>query len=155
MSEKLKLAATDEDDLAIISAHLQDAVMLVGDMRYNRAEKSMMFVLGRFNWRDAQIQKGEKPYTRHQSALQFDRVEAVKSCNIRQDAKAAVLSLLSIGFETTDAPSGYITLVFSGGGAVRLEVECIEGRLADLGPLWETTSRPWHEETTTQAEGDG
>ncbi|HHK74103.1 MAG TPA: DUF2948 family protein, partial [Rhizobiales bacterium] len=88
------------------------------------------------------------------SALQFDHVEAVKSFNIRQQAKAAVLSLLSIGFEVTDAPSGQITLVFSGGGAVRLDVECIEGRLRDLGPQWKTGSRPWHEETAGPAKGD-
>ncbi len=146
MSNLLKLAVTDEDDLAVISAHLQDAVMLVGDMRYAPADKSMIFVLGRFDWRGALDQEQKNTYARLQTALQFDRVEAVQTRNIRKDAKMAVLSLLSIGFEPTKAPSGYITLVFSGGGAIRLDVECIEGRLADLGPQWETTSRPWHEE---------
>ena len=55
-----------------------------------------------------------------------------------------MLSLLAISFAATDAPAGTVELVFSGGGAIRLEVECIEARLADLGGAWEASSRPVH-----------
>ncbi len=54
------------------------------------------------------------------------------------------MSLLALTFEATDAPSGHIDMVFSGGAAVRLEVECIEVRMKDLGPVWEAVARPGH-----------
>jgi hypothetical protein len=55
-----------------------------------------------------------------------------------------VLELLALSFETAEAPSGGVTLHFAGGGAIRLDVECIEGELKDLGPVWRAASRPSH-----------
>jgi hypothetical protein len=55
-----------------------------------------------------------------------------------------VLNLLAVEFEETDAPAGVVTLTFSGGGALRLEVECLEAELADLGPSWPAGCRPVH-----------
>jgi Protein of unknown function (DUF2948) len=54
------------------------------------------------------------------------------------------LSLLAITFETGEAPAGAVTLQFSGGAAIRLNVDCIEAQMKDLGPMWETPSRPGH-----------
>jgi hypothetical protein len=67
---------------------------------------------------------------------------------VPQDKKGEVLSLLALGFEPlkADAPDGHITLIFAGGAAVRLEVECIEVELRDLGPGWRTDSMPEHPE---------
>ena len=53
-----------------------------------------------------------------------------------------MLNLLAVEFDETDAPSGAVTLIFSGGAALRLEVECLECELADLGPTWTATARP-------------
>ena len=152
MSDKLKLAALDLPDLEVISAHLQDAVMLIGDMRYDAATGSIIFLMNRFDWSRTGPKGDEQPYRRRQTALQFDRVQRVRSRKIRIDAKMAVLSLLSIAFEQTDAPSGNVKLTFSGGGEMELEVECIEARLADTGPEWQTASRPDHE---SQDSSDG
>ena len=58
--------------------------------------------------------------------------------------KDAVLNLLAVEFSETEAPSGVVTLTFSGGAAVRLEVECLEAELADLGPSWTTAACPVH-----------
>ncbi len=158
MSERLKLAVTDEDDLAVVSAHLQDAIMLVGDIKYDPAHKNIILMLNRFDWTGTQDQGQEGVFSRCRCALQFDRVEAVKVHNIRLDAKIAVLSLLNIGFEGTDLPSGRVIFNFSGGGAIRLDVECIEARLADLGPEWQTKLKPGHDDaiapTRTNEESD-
>ncbi len=144
MSEQLKLAALDTSDLEVIAAHLQDAVMLIGDMRFDPKAGNIIFLLNRFDWSHG----GDdgQPYRRRQTALQFDRVRRVRSRKIRMDAKMAVLSLLNIAFEQNDAPSGLVRLVFSGGGEIELDVECIEARLSDTGPEWETASKPDHDD---------
>ena len=151
-SDLLKLTALDADDLRVISAHLQDAVMRVGDMRYLPVENRFAVVLNRFDWESAANGAGNV-FTRRRTGLRFDRVSAVKASNIRQGAPDAVLSLLAIEFEPADEPSGFITLVFSGGGAVRLEAECIEAAMTDLGPVWGTSSRPDHQAADEAQEG--
>jgi hypothetical protein len=67
-----------------------------------------------------------------------------KCRNVDQAAKDGVLNLLAVEFAETEAPSGVVTLTFSGGAALRLEVECLEAELADLGPTWTTAACPVH-----------
>ncbi len=138
----LKLAALDADDLAVVSAHLQDAVLNAGDLSYLRKARKFALVANRFVWEHGA--KAEH-FERRRTGLHFDRVTGVKVQNIDRSDREAVLSLLSIGFEETDAPSGTIILAFSGGGTIRLEVECIEAQLSDLGPAWATEHLPRHE----------
>lgn len=144
----LKLAALDAEDLAVLSAHLQDAVLKVGAMHYLPVEQRFAVTLNRFDWLETDM----KPYRRRQSALVLDRVSGVRSQCIKRDAEDAILELLAIEFCQGDAPSGHIELIFAGGGAVRLEVECIEARLADLGPAWETGCQPAHDLAETKPE---
>ncbi|VAW13436.1 FIG00450379: hypothetical protein [hydrothermal vent metagenome] len=147
----LKLAALDEDDLSVLSAHLQDAVLKVGEMQYLPAEHRFAVTLNRFDWlHDSAADR--LPYRRRQAALVIDRVAAVRSQAIKRGADDAVLVLLATEFSPGEAPSGHIDLIFAGGGAVRLEVECIEVRLADLGPEWETGSQPAHDLSETVSE---
>ena len=141
---RLKLAAMDADDLAIISAHLQDAVLRVGDMTWRPAERRFVAVINRFDWEHC-IARGKGPWRRRRAGLSFDRVMSAQIRRLRSDSADAVLSLLAIEFEAGEAPGGAITLQFAGGGGVRLDVECIEARLTDLGPAWETPSRPEHD----------
>lgn len=144
----LKLTALDAEDLEVLSAHLQDAVLTVGDLKYLPAEQRFAGVMNRFDWSGAASgDKGPdgKPFRRRKTGLRFDRVRAVRAQNIRMDDKEAILSLLAVSFEATEDPSGHVTLHFSGGGAVRLDVECIEAGLADLGPVWGTGNRPEHD----------
>jgi hypothetical protein len=56
-----------------------------------------------------------------------------------------VLELLALGFEAGDPPAGAVHLLFAGGGTVKIEVECIEARLADLGAAWATAAKPKHD----------
>ena len=134
----LALAALDTEDLAVISAHMQDAVLRLGDIRYNKRLGKFSLLANRFAW-----EEGGSPQ-RRLTALQFDRVTEVKSQNILQGEKSAVVSLLTITFEAGELPSGTILLTFSGGGTIRLAVECIEVQMKDLGPAWSTANTPAH-----------
>jgi hypothetical protein len=145
--ESLKLNALDEEDLAIISTQLQDAVLRVGDLLYQPPHHNFAMVLNRFDWGDALTpERRKKTYTRVRTGLQFGHVLSVKKSKVMQTNMDAVIDLLAIEFTPTQAPSGIITLVFAGGGAIRLEVECIEARLNDLGLAWQTGNLPDHEE---------
>jgi hypothetical protein len=136
----LKLSALDPADLEIISAHMQDAVVTIGDIRYLKQERKFALIANRFLW-----QTEKPPFERRRTGLSFDRVLEAKSQRIRQGADDAVLALLAISFIADAEPSGTIVLTFSGGGQINLKVECIEARLEDLGPAWETPNLPSHD----------
>jgi hypothetical protein len=138
--EQIKLVALDKDDLAVISAHLQDAVLRVEDLAYLPRERCFVVGLRRFDW---EAPEREKP-RRRLAALQFKRVTAVRRQKVDPARQKDVLNLLAVDFVETEAPSGRIMLVFSGGAAIELTVECIEAQLNDLGPVWEASSRPVH-----------
>ncbi|WP_336485769.1 DUF2948 family protein [Methylobacterium nigriterrae] len=140
--ELLKLAALDPEDLTIISAHLQDAILRAGDLTYLAAEHRFVLCVRRFDWSAG---PGEPP-RRRLAGVHFERVLGVRTRGIAPGRHAdATLSLLAVTFEPGDAPSGAVTLVFAGGAAIRLEVECVEVRLKDLGPVWEAQERPAHD----------
>ncbi len=139
----LKLLALDEEDLAVVSSHLQDAVVRVGDMAYVPSQKRFAAVVNRFDWESAVGEKADD-YRRRRTALRFDRVLGAKHKDLRPNAPDRVLSLLAINFEASDAPSGRVTLTFSGDVTVQLEVECLEVELRDLGPAWPTRHKPEH-----------
>ena len=142
----LKLIALDADDLSVISAHLQDAVLQVGDVAYLPREKRFAAIANRFDWLEAidDARRGSEAYARRRAALRFERVLGAKLHNIDLGRKGTVLSLLAISFEPAEAPEGNITLHFADGGAIRLHVECIEAELKDLGPVWQAKSKPCH-----------
>ncbi|WP_346899049.1 DUF2948 family protein [uncultured Roseibium sp.] len=142
--DQLKLAALDAEDLEVLSAHLQDAVLTVGDIRYLPKERKAIFVVNRFVW-DKAADKRTGDHERRRAVLAVAQVSAMKATRIRQDAKGAVLELLAVTFEEGDAPAGRIKLEFAGGGTVLLEVDCIEAQLADLGAAWSTPNRPAHD----------
>jgi hypothetical protein len=142
--DRIRLIALDEEDLAVLSAHAQDAVMKVGDLVWLAKEGRFVLAMNRFIWEKA-VDGRRENFERRRAALAFDRVKSVKSSCVRRDRPDGVLELLAISFEETDAPAGYVTLIFAGGGAVRLEVECIEARLADLGAAWACTGMPVHD----------
>jgi len=140
--DRLKLVALDGDDIEVVSAHLQDAVIKAADIHWRPAEKRVVVGLNRFDWEAA---NGNSPeFRRRLAALRFERVSACKCRNVDAAAKNQVLNLLAIAFEANNPPSGVVTLTFSGGAALRLEVECLEAELADLGPVWVTECCPAH-----------
>jgi hypothetical protein len=140
--EPVKFVALDRDDLEVVSAHLQDALVKVADISWRRQEKRLVVALSRFDWLAAE---GARPELRRcRSALRFERVTCCKCRSVDPAGKDAVLNLLAVEFAETDPPAGVVTLIFSGGGKLRLEVECLEAELADLGPSWPAAARPVH-----------
>src|SRR5262245_10216030 len=119
---QLKLLALDEEDLIVVSSHLQDAVMRVGDMTYLPSQQRFAAILNRFDWEKA---SSDGTNERHRAALRFDRVRGAKLKGLKPHHEEKVLELLAVQFEPSEAPGGYIDLVFSGDATVRLEVECI------------------------------
>jgi hypothetical protein len=138
----LKFIVLDEEDLEVVSAHVQDAVVTAADVLWRPREKRVVVALNRFDWEGAQ--NGDPEYHRRRAALRFERVLACKCRDIDPAGKDAILNLLAVEFAETDAPSGTVTLTFSGGKALRLEVECLEAELADLGPAWTACGCPAH-----------
>jgi hypothetical protein len=141
--DQLKLIALDQDDIAIVSTHLQDAVVKVADIVWLPSEKRLVLGLNRFDWEACGCE--DPCYKRRRTALRFERVMSVRCRNVRSSQKDAVLNLLAVEFDEADAPAGAVTLIFSGGAALRLEVECLECELADLGPTWDARGRPVHQ----------
>lgn len=137
----LKLLAFDQEDLAILSAHMQDAVLKVGDVAYLPKERRFAFAANRFDWETSVEGKANR---RRATAVHFEGVRGVKSRGLSLDKKDEPLVLLAIAFEETDAPAGAVLLHFSGGACIRLDVECLEAALKDLGPSWETARCPVH-----------
>jgi hypothetical protein len=127
-----KLIALDADDLAVISAHVQDARVQTGDIIWRQSEKRLVVGMNRLDWE--QTLCGETEPRRLIAALRFDRVLSCKSRHINLDAPETTLELLGIEFHPGQAPGGSAVLMFSHGGALRLDVECLECELADLGP---------------------
>lgn len=138
----LRLSAEDAADLDVISTCLQDAVTQVRDLAYLPHARRFACVVNRFRW------EGEGRTGRHERArtgLHFENVEAARVRGIAKDRPDGVLNILAIRFEELNAPSGIVTLTFSGGGEIRLEVEALEASLSDLGLVWETPNLPQHD----------
>ena len=140
--DPLKFVVLDEEDLEVVSAHVQDAVVKASEVLWRPQEKRVVVALNRFDWEGAQSDKPE--YHRRRAALRFERVLSCKCRQMNPAGKDTVLNLLAVEFSETDAPSGVVTLTFSGGAALRLDVECLEAELADLGPSWSAAACPTH-----------
>ena len=138
--EPLKFVALDPDDLEVVSTHLQDAEVKVADVHWRPQEQRLVVGLDRFDWQAWNASNPEM--CRRRAALRFDRVLTCKCKQVAPQGKETVLNLLAVEFETTDTPAGIVTLVFSGGPALRLEVECLEVELVDLGPARVAAAHP-------------
>lgn len=140
--DPLKFVVLDEEDLEVVSAHVQDAVVKASEVLWRPQEKRVVVALNRFDWEGAQT--GDPEYHRRRAALRFERVLSCKCRQMNPAGKDAVFNLLAVEFSEIDAPSGVVTLTFSGGAVLRLNVECLEAELADLGPSWNAASCPTH-----------
>jgi Protein of unknown function (DUF2948) len=160
-ADELKLIALDKDDIEVISAHVQDSLVKVADILWRPSDHRFVMALNRFDWvAAAEIARtgggtgapcgtrskaaAKADYRRCRTALRFERVLACKCRNLDQTAKDAQLNLLAVEFAETDSPAGVVSLIFSGGGIIRLTVECLEAELADLGEVSAAAICPDH-----------
>lgn len=146
--KRLKLKAADAEDLTVIAACMQDALMDLGEMGYVEEERRFAAVFIRFKHETAQAGRLDRPYLEQVTAgLHFDRVKAVKFRGLDRSERSKPLELLTIASEPAPRGGVWITLVFAGGGAIRLQADAIACRLEDLGEPWPTTLKPDHRET--------
>jgi hypothetical protein len=145
MKPGLTIAAEDAADLEIISAQLQDAVARVKDLVYLPRARRFAGVFNRFKWEDAERFTGRN--LRVRSGLHFENVLSVKSLNLTRENPYAIVSLLALRFvpNADDDCGGTVELLFSGGGAMKLEVECLDAGLTDLSGPWAANARPKHQ----------
>lgn len=140
----LKLLAEDADDLGVISAALQDAVIRIGDIRYEPVTRQLTIACNRFRWEAA----GEGGGERVRSGVQLGGVVKLQARGLRRDAPEAVVSLLAITFEPAadkGDPGGAILFRFAGDADLRAEVECVDLAMADVSGPWPTPRRPGHD----------
>ncbi len=130
-SDQLKLIALDADDLSVISAHVQDAHVQASGIVWRQDQMRLVVGMNRLDWEQT-LSGGTRP-RRLIAALRFDRVLACKSRNIDLGQPEATLELVGIEFHPGESPGGRALLLFSHGGALRLDVECLECELTDLG----------------------
>lgn len=140
----LRLTAEDEADLEIMSAALQDAVCQVRDLAFLPSTRRFACVVNRFRW-EGEGASRRITHERVRTGLHFENVLSARARNIAQDRPEGVLNLLAIRFDELNPPSGLVTLIFSGGAEMRLEVEALEAHLSDLGIVWETPNKPAHD----------
>jgi hypothetical protein len=137
----LKLRAEDAEDLAVISACLQDALVAVRDLAYVPEDRAFLFVANRFRWENGlSPAPGEAGFERTLCGITFSEVAAVSYNGFRRSEDGRILSLLAIR-----PGGGAVHLEFSGGATIRLEVARILCLAKDLGEPWPTQWQPRHD----------
>jgi hypothetical protein len=154
MTPPLKIIAHDAEDLAVVSACLQDALIPLNEMRYLLQERRFIMVANRFRWeraalpgqgtnfgKDADFDSDEDlgAQQRTHAGICIDRVLAVRSRNIDRSRPDDFLSLLSVRLD-----GNKLAFVFAGGGTIQIEIEGLALYLSDLGKAWPTQWRPDH-----------
>jgi hypothetical protein len=139
----LRLKAEDAPGLEVLSAALQDSVLMAGDLKFETRARRFTAVVNRFRWEEP---KKTGPFERVRAALAFECVGAVKSTRLNRADKQAIASILTLAFDPApEPPGGVARIVLAGGGEIRLDVECIDAVLLDLSDPWPTPRKPNHE----------
>ena len=142
-AKNLKLIARTEEDLRVISAHLQDSIVSTSDIASLKKNNIFLMQLNRFMWED--VEKGVfRKNKRIRTILKFDNVIEVNSKNIGQVSKDKFLDFLAI--ESNQMPNNNyeLKLIFSGDSIIRVIAEVIEVALDDQGEPWDTKNKPKH-----------
>ena len=143
--KNLKLMARTEEDMKVVSAHLQDSIANVADIANLEKNRIFLMQLNRFMWED--VEKGIlRKNKRIRTVLKFDNVIKVHSKNINQLKKDKFLDFLTI--ETNKMPDNNyeMKIVFAGDSVIKVIAEVIEVTLDDQGSAWDTKNMPKHKE---------
>ena len=151
-AQPLRLLAADLEDIAVIAACVQDAVLTIGDMGYDPKQRRFALVGNRFRWESLPDRDSDANFAgteggsaeRVRAGLHFNGVSSAQLQGFDQKDVSKVLNLLTVTAETGAEGAATITLVFAEGGLVRLQAECIDAQLSDLGAPWATPNRPFH-----------
>jgi hypothetical protein len=152
----VKLRATDPEDLQILAANLQDAIVPVSEMLFQPEARRFVLVANRFRWETAaRLEERPAPaespddaafapdarFERIHCGLRVEGVRSVRHRGFDRRDRGGLLELLTVGVD----PSGCLELVFAGGAAIRLEIDRIDCFLEDIGEAWPTQWRPRHD----------
>jgi hypothetical protein len=135
----LNLGALDAADLEVISSLVQDAVFPASEMQWDKKGQRFVLLLNRMRWEDEGAARHAPE--RVQSLLVFNTVQSVASQGVPKGDENTVLSVLHIGFDQMQAPSGHVLLTLAGDGAIRLVVEALDVTLKDVTRPYAAPSR--------------
>ena len=139
----LKLLATSDKDLRVVSAHLQDAIVCIKDIANLKRNRIFLIQLNRFMWED--VEKGVfRKNKRIRTILKFDNVLSIVSKNIDLEKKDNFLDFLTIESNLLPDKSYGIKLIFSGDSIIKINAEIIDVTLDDQGMPWESKTVPKH-----------
>ncbi len=142
-TQNLKLIAKTDEDLRVISAHLQDAIVSPSEIANLKKNKIFLIQLNRFMWED--VEKGVfRKNKRIKTFLKFENVTSVSSKNIKQENKDRFLDFLAIECKEIPDKNYEMKLIFSGDSIIKIFAEVIEVTLDDQGDSWETKAKPKH-----------
>ena len=141
---RLNLIGDNEEDLKVISAYLQDSIVVMKDIVFLKKNKSFVMMVNRFMWED--VEKGFlRSNKRVRSAVRFEGVIQVKSKNINQKNTNKILEYLAMKCDSDENGNKKIKIFFSGNGMIILTSEAIDVVMNDLGEPWNVKSIPKHE----------
>ena len=141
--KNLKLIAKTEEDLRVVSAHLQDSIVNVADIASLKKNNIFLMQLNRFMWED--VEKGVfRKNKRIRTVLKFENVLRVVSKNINQQIKDKFLDFLAIETNITPDNNYEMKIIFAGDSIIRIISEVIEVTLDDQGEAWNTKNKPKH-----------
>ncbi len=149
---RLKLRAEDPEDLRVIAACLQDALVPLSDIHFQEAERRFILVANRFRWENCpdlpEAPEGDVvdcgSYERVNCGILFDNVTAVRRRGLDQRDRGRILELLTMDVEVSDDKRMAVVMLFAGGAAIRIEGVAIKCRISDIGEPWPTQFRPSH-----------
>ena len=142
-AKNLKLIAKTEEDLRVVSAHLQDSIASISDIANLKKNKIFLMQLNRFMWED--VEKGVfRKNKRIRTIIKFENVLEVISKNINQSKKDKFLDFLAI--ESSQMPDNNyeMRIIFAGDSVIKIISEVIEVTLDDQGDAWDTKNKPKH-----------
>lgn len=143
-TKSLRLLGETPDDLAIISAAIQDAVVKAENLKYDAKARRFTLELNRYRWeKSGSVKDGE----RVRSLLAIDGVLTARTLAVHKNDPDLIYSLLSLSFTpASEPPGGTLSLMFAGDGEIVLDVEVLDVSLLDSSYVWPTTKRPSHKE---------
>ena len=142
-AKNLKLIAKTEEDLRVVSAHLQDAIVNVSDVANLKKNKIFLMQLNRFMWED--VEKGVfRKNKRIRTILKFENVIKAYSKNINQSKGNKFLDFLAIETYQMVDNNYEMKIVFAGDSIIKIIAEAIEVTLDDQGEAWDTKNIPKH-----------
>lgn len=140
--QPLRLIAQDTDDLAILSALIQDSVLPMKETSWQPDVKRFGMLVNRFRWEDkVRAEQNNRAYERVQSMIIIEDVMGVSSMGINHNDKEQITSVLAVDFEPTKDGAGKVVFTLSGDGALMLEVECLEVIIKDVTKPYAAISR--------------